>query len=300
MSLYWRLYDAIRPQSNLNNTIDPMKWMTHLWLFSSLSLLSHGLLTSQADGTPHYPIDCEMENQVFIPGERITYSLYYNLSALWIKAGELTFYAYDYGSYYHIEAHGRTVSTFEWFYKVNDVYTCDIDKTTMKPLRTSRDIQEGNYIKKSRTQYDHDAGIIHSHYGKSEDKMKELVMKMDDCMHDVLSVIYYARNLDYAAIPENTDIPVNVFLDDTNYKLGFKYMGAERKKIKNLGKYDTLVLRPRVADGHAFEDGTEMTVWITDDGNKLPLLIESPVSVGSVKAVLESYDNLRYPISAKR
>ena len=56
---------------------------------------------------------------------------------------------------------------------------------------------------------------------------------------------------------------------------------------------------PEVIAGEVFPDGAELNVWVTDDGNHLPLIIESPLSVGSAKAVLKSYKGLRYPVRAK-
>jgi len=41
-----------------------------------------------------------------------------------------------------------------------------------------------------------------------------------------------------------------------------------------------------------------MTVWVSDDANHIPLRIESPISVGSVKVDMMQYKNLRYPLSS--
>lgn len=41
-------------------------------------------------------------------------------------------------------------------------------------------------------------------------------------------------------------------------------------------------------EGQVFNENTELKVYVGDDENKLPLMIESPLSVGSVKAVLIS------------
>jgi hypothetical protein len=47
-----------------------------------------------------------------------------------------------------------------------------------------------------------------------------------------------------------------------------------------------------------FEGGERMTVWVTDDLNKVPVRIESPIVVGTVKVDLMGYKNLRYPLTA--
>lgn len=243
--------------------------------------------------------ECELENNAFQDGEEITYTLYYHLTPFWIKAGEVNFKMKDAGTHYYVEAIGTTASSFEWFYKVHDVYTCEIDKNTLRPIRSTRNIREGGYRKVSTAEYDFDNNQIIAHTGKTADKMNMVTEAMDDCMHDVLSVIYHTRNLDFEHVAEGSIMPANIFLDDDKYNIGFKYQGSEEKKIKKLGKFNTIVLKPQLVAGYIFEDDSEMTIWASDDENRLPLMIESPISVGSVKAVLSSHKNLRYPLVEK-
>ena len=42
-----------------------------------------------------------------------------------------------------------------------------------------------------------------------------------------------------------------------------------------------------------------MTIWVTDDGNTMPVLYESPVTVGVVSGRLKSYSNVKYPLTSK-
>jgi hypothetical protein len=42
-----------------------------------------------------------------------------------------------------------------------------------------------------------------------------------------------------------------------------------------------------------------MTVWVSDDKNKIPIYIETPISVGTIKVHLMSYKGLRNPEEAK-
>ena len=58
----------------------------------------------------------------------------------------------------------------------------------------------------------------------------------------------------------------------------------------------THLIRPQVVSGHFFDDDTRMDIYMSADGNRIPLMIESPVSVGKVKAVLTKYKGLRYPL----
>ena len=61
-----------------------------------------------------------------------------------------------------------------------------------------------------------------------------------------------------------------------------------------MGRYETYVFSPATIAGEVFKEGDKMKVWVTKDQNRLPLIIESPLAVGSVKAVLMDYKGLRY------
>ena len=65
-------------------------------------------------------------------------------------------------------------------------------------------------------------------------------------------------------------------------------------------RYNTVIVSPEVISGEVFEEGTEMNIYVSDDNNRVPLLIESPVSVGSVKAVLKNYSGLKYDLKKSR
>ncbi len=89
-------------------------------------------------------------------------------------------------------------------------------------------------------------------------------------------------------------------MDKETWPLKVRYKGREvGKKIKGQGKFRTHKFNPEVIVGNVFKEDSQMSVWVTDDQNKIPLLIESPVSVGSVKVVLKSYKGLKYDFNAK-
>lgn len=242
---------------------------------------------------------CSIHNSSFKDGEELTYKVYYNWNFVWISAGEITFKVLDQGDKYYINAKGRTYNSYDVFFKVRDEFKVWVDKKTMLPTTSVRSVQEGGYQLYDMMKYDFNKMEIRSYRGKDKDNTRQLVYDIDNCMHDVLSIIYYVRNKDYGKMKAGTDIPVRVFLDKEKYSLKAKYVGKETKEIKDLGTYKTLKLMPEVVSGEVFTDPSGMTIWATDDENRLPLQIESPLSVGSVKAVLKSHKNLRYAVTAK-
>jgi len=51
--------------------------------------------------------------------------------------------------------------------------------------------------------------------------------------------------------------------------------------------------------GAVFTGKEELTVWITDDDNKIPIYLESPIKVGTVRGRIIGMKNLKYPLSSK-
>jgi hypothetical protein len=244
---------------------------------------------------------CSMSNTAFQGGEEVTYKVYYNLNFVWVPAGEVTFRVEDYGHQYYLNAEGRTYSSYNWFFEVEDSYHSYVDKQTLLPTVSIRDVQEGGYTLYEKNNFDQRNHTAHTIRGRSKEKIKEnKVFQLDNCMHDILSIIYYTRNVDANQLKPGDKIPIEVFMDKEVWPLNMKFMEREKgTKIKGLGSFNTLRLSPEVISGDVFEEGTEMSIYVSDDQNKIPLLIESPVSVGSVKAVLKDYKGLRYPLTAE-
>ena len=88
-----------------------------------------------------------------------------------------------------------------------------------------------------------------------------------------------------------------MFLDNEVYNLYIKYMGKEDVKTR-YGKFHTIKFKPLLVKGTLFQGGEKMTVWVSDDPNHIPLRIESPIVVGSIKVDMMGYKNLRYPLSS--
>ena len=107
------------------------------------------------------------------------------------------------------------------------------------------------------------------------------------------------RNLDTDGMKKGDKIAVKMLFDKEIYPIHIRYNGKEKKDVRNLGKFNTIKIHPDLVAGNVFKDGDKMTIWVSDDKNKIPLIIESPVSVGSVKAVLKSYKGLKYDLESE-
>lgn len=239
---------------------------------------------------------CNTVNYSWQGGEEITYKLYYQLNFIWIAAGEATFKVKDLGDRYYISIDGKTINAFEWFYKVNDHYESVIDKKTLLPLSFTRNIQEGKFVWWDKFTFDQKNKKISAIKGWPGKEEKHYQANFSGCMHDIVSIVYNIRNANFDKLKSGQQFDIKVFVEE-EYPLKVELRSKNLDvKIRGLGKQKTHLIRPQVVSGHFFKEDTRMDIYMSADSNRLPLMIESPVSVGKIKAVLSKHKGLKYPL----
>lgn len=235
---------------------------------------------------------CTMRNMAFKAGERLTYHVYYTLAGIWVHAGNVTFTAnlesLNGKPVYHIIGDGATLPGYDWIYRVRDRYESYIDTNSLAPLRFIRNVDEGGYRKYENVTF---------YPGTNTAVTNKGGFKVPDCVQDVLSEVYLARNIDFSKYKPGDQIPFDLFLDNKVYNMYIRYLGKETIKSR-YGKFRCIKFKPLLLTGTIFEGGEKMTVWVTDDANHLPIRVESPISVGSVKVDMMEYRNIRHPLTS--
>lgn len=272
---------------NLKKYRSKIRGMKLLKLTSTLLLLLLGIGNSYAQGD-----FCSPGKGSFKAGERLTFKVFYNMGFIWLHAGNAEFStrAEELGNHkvLHIRGDGRTVKSYEWFYKVNDQYETYLDQETMLPLRFVRNVNEGDMS------FRHDVTFVRNQQ-KAVSAGKEY--PVPQCTQDVLSAIYFARNINYDNFHPGDRIPFDMFLDDKVYSLYIKYLGKETIETK-MGRFHAIKIAPLLIEGTIFSGGEKMVVWVSDDKNHLPLRVDSPIIIGSIKVDLMAYENLQNPFDA--
>ncbi len=252
-----------------------------------LTLLLSVIRTSAGDDF------CGANNNTFLSGERITFKVFYNVIGIYVDAGTAQFSMnkelFQNKYVYHVVGDGYSNPSYDWIFKVRDRYESYIDTVTLRPYKFIRNVDEGGYKKYENVTFNHAARTAVSTNG---------VFKVPPCVQDVLSAIYYARNIDFNKYKVNDKIPFDMFIDDEVNHLFIRYLGKEVVKTK-YGRFKAVKFSPLLIKGTIFEGGEKMTVWVSDDQNHIPLRIESPISVGSVKVDMMRYANLRYPMTSR-
>ncbi|WP_235785960.1 DUF3108 domain-containing protein [Sediminibacterium sp. C3] len=235
---------------------------------------------------------CGIRNYAFQSGEQISFTVFYNVIGLYVNAGTATFSVnaekLNNEPVYHLVGEGTSNSRYDWIFKVRDKYESYIDTNNLQPIKFIRNVNEGGYKINENVSFNRQANTATSEKG---------TVKVPNCIQDVLSAIYYARNINFEKYKPEDKIPFTMFLDNEIFNLYIKYMGRETIKTR-YGTFRAIKFKPLLVKGTLFEGGEKMTVWVSDDANHVPLRIESPIVVGSVKVDMMGYKNLRYPFSS--
>ena len=243
--------------------------------------------------------------QLYVPGETLNYKMSYRaklfpnteVANVIIQTTESSL---DGTPALKVYGMGQTARAFNWILPVKDAYTVWVDPQTLRTKRFDSDLHEGDYTFRSTYLFDWKNLNVHTRWQSRQRPERYKTMKISDQSMDAVSLYFNLRTVKDEDIKEGFAKDLEMVLEDTVRYLKFRYEGREVKRIKNLGRFNTLKFRCKIAtsDGYAFQDGTEFEVWISDDKNKIPLYIKSPIKVGSVQAYLSSYEGLRYPLDS--
>ena len=235
------------------------------------------------------------QEKAYGDGEWFKFRIHYGLLTAGYASLEVTSEKLNEKDVFHVKGEGKTVGVSKWFFKVEDDYQSYIDKEKDIPYRFIRNIYEGGHTKDIQIDFNHATkkALV---FNKKHNTKEEL--SFDENTQDMVSAFYYLRNrLDLENITEDQYVDMNMFFDRENYKFRLKFLGRETLNT-NFGKVPCLIFRPYVQSGRVFKESESLTVWVSDDKNKIPLLIKANLAVGSLKATLTDYKGLKHSFNS--
>jgi hypothetical protein len=194
---------------------------------------------------------------------------------------------------YKIDVFGQTLGVFKLFY-VKDNWGSYIDTAKMIPYQSYRHIEEGRYRKHERITFDHKKKKAHV---KLYDRENRNLIDSKDYpipaqVQDIVSGFYYLRTLDFKKYKPGDTIHLVGFFDKEIYNV--KLIFKRKEKIEtSLGKFESYVLVPVVPKNKLFRGDHPVTVWVSDDQNKIPLRIKAKLMIGSLDMEIMEAKNLR-------
>lgn len=197
---------------------------------------------------------------------------------------------------FHVIGKGHTTGMSRFFFRVEDLYESYIDKVTGNPYQFVRKIDEGGYIKNQEGFFNHISDqVLVKDYKKNSEKN----FSIPNNTQDIMSAFYYLRNHpNVNKLKIGEAIAIDMFFDDETTKFRLKLIGREDINTK-FGIVSTMVFRPLVQSGRIFKEEESLTVWISDDNNKIPMRIKASLVVGSIKADLDGFKGLKHSFKTK-
>lgn len=247
-------------------------------------------------------ISAQPRELTFNRGEKVVFDAWYNWGFIWLHAGKAMFSATD--TIYKGEpaikfkATGSTFKGYDRFFKVRDTLTSVVSRADLKPLWFMRNTNEGRYSADITYHFDYHTNSVSGTKVKGS-KIETARHDLPENTKDMLSVIYYLRDLDFSNSITGDKIQFNMVVDNEMWDFYVRYLGKETIKLKSGRKFRCLVLSPLLLEGSVFSGGEGMKIFVTDDRNRLPVYIESKVLVGKVKASLDLAENLKYPLTSE-
>ena len=212
----------------------------------------------------------------FSPGERIDF----NVSWMGIPAGTTTMSVAEKQEenpqkVFKLFLETRSNKFISTFYKVRNKIESLIDSEDFSAISFHANLRQGRHRK-----------IKEIFFDCSNNKLT-FIKNGKEGRHDIpqdtfdsLSSFYYLRTKEL--IP-GKDVKINTFSNGKLYNVTVKILKREQIKVK-AGTFETIKVQPIIKHNDVFKNKGDIFIWLTDDDNKLPVLIKTEVKIGHVMA----------------
>lgn len=231
----------------------------------------------------------------FMDGEKLNFHVKYGL----IKAAEATLEAqtadYQGSAVWQLSTNAKTFPFFDKVFKVRDRVESWWDKDTLLPHKFAKNLQEGKYRQHRVHIYNHALGS--SSYQKwdfKKNRFDSSDMDIPNDTQDILSAFYAVRN---SELTVGKPVVLNVVADGRFMRTEVKV--HRKEMIKTIfGETECLVIEPRLKGEAVFKQSGRILIWLTNDAYKIPVRLESKITIGSFVAVLDNAWQVPYKVKS--
>ena len=230
----------------------------------------------------------KISEPVFKVGEKLSYKMQYGFftaaeANIRVEASDKKLP----GPAFHLIAEGKTAGTFDVFYKVRNKYESYVDETTLEPYFYTEDRHEGKWKHTDNVNFDQKDKKVTANKGAFSYKGKTF---------DFVSAYYFARTIDVTRLKVGQTFQLQYFLDDGFHDMSITYAGTETIKC-DMGTFNCLKFNPTIIPGRIFRKDSKLYLWVTNDGNRIPVKAHVEVILGSITMELKSASGLKYPLN---
>lgn len=219
-------------------------------------------------------------NRAFAPGERLQYAVSWSrildagVASMEVRQEQ----APDGKKALRIVSTARSTGLAGKIYPVMDTVESLMDAEEMYSLFYDVDQKHGRRRKKRTAIFDQTA-----HTARLTTDGVEETYEVPPRIQDPLSSLYYIRTL--TDFTPGTPIIVDIHEKGKNWSVEVQVLGKEKIETP-LGNFDTVKIKTFPKFEGVFMHKGEIFVWLTDDERRIPVMMKSTITIGSIVAVL--------------
>jgi len=212
----------------------------------------------------------------FRVGERLLFSIEWGF----IKAGDATLEVRSLIRFqgepcYLFMSEAWSNPSFTAFFPVKDVVKSLTGVQDLASRRFEKHLREGKYAADVEVAFDQKAKKVRYPDGQ--------IVDTTPLARDILASFYYART---QPLVIGKSFYVDNHTDRKNYPLEVKVLRKERVRV-HAGEFDCTVVQPVLRYPGLFEQKGKLTIWLTDDARRMPVMMRSKIVIGSINAALK-------------
>ncbi len=258
-----------------------------------LILFSCGKNSSKETFIPSLPLNF-VDTLRYKKGEKLLYTAHLGM----LKAAQIELNV-DTGLHlvnqkpcFKIKLTGELDGSVDVFSNLNDEFESFVDTSTLKPVLFIRNLKENKYKLLEYNHFD---------FAKMQVKLVQKNTSRQDSIryypitsniNDLLSVFFQLRKIDFNSYKSSDTLSLDVFIEEQSFNLKFNIVKKESIKTR-IGKKNAFVIVPIVPENQLFRGENPVTIWISDDELRVPLLIKTKSWVGNVQVELKEYSQKR-------
>ncbi len=220
-------------------------------------------------------------NRAFTPGEKLTYMISWSniidagIATMEVKSGKTA----DGRPTYEIFSTTHSVGVVETFFPVRDTVESIMDAEGLYSLEFRLKESHGKRKREREMVFDQKAHSVTESVNRGQPE----TFTVPDAVQDALSSLYYVRTRSDFVVGKS--IVVDVHDGGKNWSVEVQVLGREKMKTP-AGEFDTIKVKTYPKYEGVFTHKGEIYIWFTDDTRKIPVLMKSIISIGSIVATL--------------
>jgi hypothetical protein len=175
---------------------------------------------------------------------------------------------------YLLVARTESNKFFSTFYRVRNRIESYWDTTGRTARRFHENRREGGYRSQNEIIFDYERGEAVYQDGQ--------VYPIPPHCQDALSSVYFART---QALPLGGSVVFDYHASRKSQPMEVKVLGRQRVETP-AGTFNCVVIEPILKAGGIFKNQGRLVIWLTDDDRRIPVMMKSKVTIGSISVVL--------------